>query len=72
MYIPIMKFLQQIREQDVDIHVPVLACSEQDSLAFVLQKLDATHSHRLYIVDAFSRPIKVISLTDILGLCTKD
>ena len=70
--LPILKFLQKIREQDLDIQVPVLSCSEKDSLAFMIQKLDATRSHRIYVVDAHFRPMKVVSLTDVVNLCIQE
>ena len=35
----------------------------------MIQKLDATRSHRIYVVDAHFRPTKVVSLTDVINLC---
>jgi CBS-domain-containing membrane protein len=67
---PIMKFLQVIRSQDIDIQVPVLSAQEKDTLSFIIQKLEATRQHRIYIVDGSYRPIKVISLSDLLKFCT--
>jgi len=64
----IMKFLQLVREQDINIQVPVLSCVEKDTLEFVILKLDATRSHRIYVVDSHFHPVKVVSLTDIIAL----
>jgi len=70
--LPILKFLQRIRSQDIEIQVPVLSCSGKDSLMTIIQKLDATRSHRIFVVDNQFHPVRVVSLTDILTLCTCD
>jgi CBS domain-containing protein len=67
--LPVMKFLQIIRANDDDIQVPVLATSEKDTLSHVIQKLEATRQHRIYVVDAKFTPNRVISLTDLLRFC---
>uniref|UniRef100_A0A7S4NRF7 CBS domain-containing protein n=1 Tax=Paramoeba aestuarina TaxID=180227 RepID=A0A7S4NRF7_9EUKA len=67
---PIMKFLQVIRSQDIDIQVPVLSAQDKDTLSYVIQKLEATRQHRIYIVDGSYHPIRVVSLTDLLKACT--
>jgi CBS-domain-containing membrane protein len=67
--LPIIQFLQRIRSTDLDIHVPVLSCSEKDSIGYVLQKLEATRSHRIFVTDAHFHPQRVVSLSDILRFC---
>ena len=37
-------------------------------LSFALLGVQATRSHRIFVVDAKFHPVKVISLTDILRL----
>mmetsp|Transcript_29760 Transcript_29760/g.83142 ORF Transcript_29760/g.83142 Transcript_29760/m.83142 type:complete len:317 (+) Transcript_29760:86-1036(+) len=66
--LPIIQFLQRIRSQDLDIQVPVLSCSEKDSLGMVLLKLQATRAHRIYVLDAQFHPKFVVSLSDVLRL----
>jgi len=68
---PIMRFLQQIRSQDIDIQVPVLSAQDKETLGYIIEKLHATRQHRIYIVDSTFHPTKVISLTDLLRFCTK-
>eukprot|EP00008_Paramoeba_atlantica_P008976 CAMPEP_0201476146 /NCGR_PEP_ID=MMETSP0151_2-20130828/1426_1 /ASSEMBLY_ACC=CAM_ASM_000257 /TAXON_ID=200890 /ORGANISM="Paramoeba atlantica, Strain 621/1 / CCAP 1560/9" /LENGTH=204 /DNA_ID=CAMNT_0047856437 /DNA_START=459 /DNA_END=1073 /DNA_ORIENTATION=- len=70
--LPILKFLQVIRSQDIDIQVPALNCSDKDSIGFVIQKLEVTRQHRIYVADQAFHPIKVVSLTDILRWCVPE
>jgi len=66
--LPILTFLNKIREEKIDISMPSIAALTDDTLGYVIQKLASTRVHRLYIVnsDTDYRPIRVISLTDIL------
>jgi len=64
--IPIIDFLKQIRSLSVDIMAPVITCKPTDSFAMVIAKLAATKVHRLFVTDDDFKPIKVISITDVL------
>jgi len=64
--IPIVQFLNQIRNQNIDIMVPVITVVPEDSLALVVGKLAATRVHRVFVVDSKFHPTKVISITDVL------
>jgi len=66
--LPILTFLNKIREEKIDISMPSISALITDTLGYVIQKLASTRVHRIYIVnsDTDYRPIRVISLTDIL------
>lgn len=65
----IMQFLNIIRQESLRAKVPVLVCDENATLDTVLAKLFATHEHRIFVIDSQKsfKPIKVISLSDILA-----
>jgi len=67
--LPILTFLNKIREEKIDITMPSISALSTDNLGYVIQKLAATRVHRIYIVDSDVdyRPLRVISLTDILA-----
>jgi len=65
--LPIVTFLNQIRQLQIDIISPAITVSDHDSLGLVIGKLAATRVHRLFIVDSDFKPIKVVSLGDVLG-----
>jgi len=69
--IPIMDFLKQIRSMSVDIMAPVITCKPTDSFAMVIAKLAATKVHRLFVTDDDFKPLKVISITDVLKALDK-
>jgi CBS domain-containing protein len=46
---------------------PKICCHFSDKFSTVLNKLAATKIHRIYVVDAYQRPIGVISLDDIVS-----
>jgi 5'-AMP-activated protein kinase regulatory gamma subunit len=64
--IPIVQFLNQIRNQNIDITVPVITVIPEDTFAHVIGKLAATRVHRVFVVDPKFHPTKVISITDVL------
>jgi len=64
--IPIVQFLNQIRNQNIDIMVPVITVVPEDTFAHVIGKLAATRVHRVFVVDPKFHPAKVISITDVL------
>jgi len=64
--IPIVQFLNQIRNQNIDIMVPVITVIPEDSFAHIIGKLAATRVHRVFVVDPKFHPTKVISITDVL------
>jgi len=66
---PIFEHLQKIRAQLIDIKTPCIAVFERDSLVRAVALLAATRVHRVFVVDneEHYRPVKVISITDILN-----
>jgi len=64
--LPIMTFLNQIRQTQIDIISPVIAVNQNDSLGLVIGKLAATRVHRIFVVNQDYHPVRVISLSDIL------
>jgi CBS domain-containing protein len=65
----IMQFLNMIRQESLRATVPVLVCENSTSLGTVISKLAATREHRIFVIDNGKsfKPIKVISLSDILS-----
>jgi len=45
-----------------------IVCHENDNVEHVIKKLFVSKIHRIYVVDSYFRPVRVISLTDILAL----
>lgn len=68
--IPIVQFLNQIRNQNIDIMVPVITVVPEDTFAHVIGKLAATRVHRVFVVDTRFHPIRVVSITDVLRFVT--
>ena len=66
MKLSIFGFLKEIRNRDLEENALVVTVRTSDTLGMTLGKLSATHSHRVFVVDAHNHPVKVISLTDIL------
>jgi len=64
--VPITQFLNQIRNLNIDITVPVISIVPEDPFSLVVSKLAATRVHRVFMVDAKYHPIKVVSITDVL------
>jgi len=65
----IMQFLNMIRQESLRATVPVLVCEETSTLGAVIAKLAATREHRIFVIDSSKsfKPIKVISLSDVLA-----
>jgi len=66
---PIFEHLQKIRSELIDIKTPCIAVFAGDTLGRAVALLAATRVHRVFVVDdeEHYRPIKVISITDILN-----
>jgi len=64
--VPILQFLNQIRNLNIDITVPVITITPEDTFPLVISKLAATRVHRVFVVDTKYHPTKVISITDVL------
>ena len=57
-----------IGEKEGKLHAKhALTCHPSDSLASVIQKLSASHVHRLYVVDSHHRPVGVVSMRDVIA-----
>jgi len=64
--LPIMQFLNQIRSQSIDISTPVTSLSLHEPLTLLIGKLAATRAHRIFIVTPEYKPIRVVSIVDLL------
>eukprot|EP01103_Thecamoeba_quadrilineata_P013726 TRINITY_DN3899_c0_g1_i1.p1 TRINITY_DN3899_c0_g1~~TRINITY_DN3899_c0_g1_i1.p1 ORF type:complete len:329 (-),score=46.81 TRINITY_DN3899_c0_g1_i1:115-1077(-) len=66
--LPIVTFLSQLRNQEIDIRIPVMSVNINETLGLLIGKLAATRVHRLYVVNSSEdySPVRVISLTDVL------
>jgi len=67
----IIEFLNKIRRLDLSTRAPSFTCRSEDSLYHLIGKLSATKAHRVFIVDDHYRPIRVVSLTDIIRAILK-
>lgn len=67
----IIEFLNKIRRLYLNTRAPSFTCRSEDSLYHVIGKLGATKAHRLFIVDDSYKPLKVVSLTDIIRVILK-
>ena len=67
----IIVFLYKIRQLDLTTRAPVCTCTPEDSVFNTIGKLSATKAHRVFIVDELFRPVRVVSLTDIILLILK-
>jgi len=68
--LPIFEHLQQIRSSEtIDIKTPCIAVFPKDTLSRAIALIAATRVHRVFVVDNEDnyRPIRVISVTDILN-----
>lgn len=68
---PIIDFLNKIRRMDLKTRAPAFTCKSTETLAQVMAKISATKAHRVFVVDDHHKPIKVISITDILKVAMK-
>ena len=50
----------------------LFTCHTSDSLSAVISKLATEHVHRLFVVDAHSHPIGVVSLRDVIARLVKE
>lgn len=66
--LPVMQFLNKLRDENINIKAPVMCCFPSDSIRTVVAKLCATKVHRLYVVKSPTdlTPISVLSLSDVL------
>jgi CBS domain-containing protein len=70
---PIMNFLNKIRQESIDISSPTITCRSRDSLEFAIGKIASTKVHRLFVADDENgfKPIICLSITDILNVIMK-
>jgi len=66
--LPIFEHLQMIRSKQIDIKSPSIAVFEHDKVSRAIGLIAATRVHRVFVVDdeKHYRPIRVVSITDIL------
>jgi len=63
--LPVLEFIEVFVKDKV---IPPITVTFQSTFEYVLLKLAATHSHRVWVVDNNNRPVGIISLTDIILL----
>jgi len=65
---PIMSFLNKIRQETIDITAPTITCKSTDHLSMAIGKISSTKVHRLFIADDADgyKPATCLSITDIL------
>jgi CBS domain-containing protein len=51
---------------------PAITCSKGTTLERVIRKLDTSRIHRIYIKDDDNRPVRVVSLRDVLAVVVGD
>eukprot|EP01123_Difflugia_compressa_P000662 TRINITY_DN1077_c0_g1_i4.p1 TRINITY_DN1077_c0_g1~~TRINITY_DN1077_c0_g1_i4.p1 ORF type:complete len:328 (-),score=48.37 TRINITY_DN1077_c0_g1_i4:181-1164(-) len=71
--LPIFEHLQKIRSELLQSRTPCIAVFEHDKLSRAVALLAATRVHRVFIVDGEKdyRPVRVLSITDILKFMVK-
>lgn len=72
--VPIMTFLNRIRDENIDITAPTFCVSLADTLCRLIGKLKATRVHRIYVTKSADdfKPVRVVSITDIIRWIVKD
>ncbi len=67
---PVGEFIKQLRQSSVDIMSPTITVFPTATFDHVVGKLAATKVHRVFVVDdeAHFRPVRVVSLVDVLAL----
>jgi len=63
--LPIAQFLEEVRKDGL-VEAPVVCCSPEDTLAHAMVAIATTNVHRVYVVDAAKKPLRVITLTDVM------
>jgi len=63
--LPIAKFLDEVRKDGL-VEAPVVCCSPEDTLAHAMVAIATTNVHRVYVVDESKKPLRVITLTDVM------
>jgi len=63
--LPIAKFLEEVRKDGL-VEAPVVCCSPEDTLAHAMVSIATTNVHRVYVVDESKKPLRVITLTDVM------
>lgn len=69
--LPIVEFINIIRQQDLKERIPVVSVRTTDTLGKAIGKLAATGIHRVFVVDADQKPVGVVSVSDIISRCFK-
>jgi 5'-AMP-activated protein kinase regulatory gamma subunit len=71
---PIITFLNKIRQESIDIHTPTITCKSKDTVALAIGKISSTKVHRLFIADdeVGYKPNACLSITDILRYIVKN
>jgi CBS domain-containing protein len=49
-----------------------IACAPEATLRSILEKMQAFHVHRVYVVDTLGAPLSVVAMSDILRVLTND
>ncbi|KAL3893855.1 MAG: hypothetical protein SGCHY_005600 [Lobulomycetales sp.] len=73
LYDNVFKFFQKLRssqglENDGNDKAPVFVIHPSTSVISALEKMSATHGHRVWIVEGADKLVGVLSLTDIIGV----
>lgn len=63
---PILDLMNKIRRLQTKARAPSFTCHSSDTIEHVISKMVATHTHRVFVVDDNHRPIRVVSITDVL------
>lgn len=69
---PLRDFFSAMHAGDVDIRAPAVQVAPTETLEAVISRLMTVRIHRVFLCDDRGRPIRVISLTDVLGQYVKE
>jgi len=60
-------FISQIKQQSIEETAPVISCTKDTTLDFVIRKMAFNKIHRLYVCDKELKATHIISLRDLIS-----
>lgn len=66
LYLPIWNYIEKVKKSSEKTPKSVVSCSKESSLMSVLEVFAEKGIHRLFVVDDDTKPVSVITLTDVL------
>jgi len=64
---PVKEMLDQTRELNPELAVPVVQVTPADTLGICIEKMEDNKVHRVFVVDEEKKPVCVLSMKDVLA-----